>query len=107
MPTFATTPRFERDFKALAPEQRARLRNVVCEEFVPDVDANQWRPGLRIKLVQGVPKVFEMTWALDGRATWQFGAPIRDGVRHVIWRRVGPTASSPTPELAGGVYSSA
>ncbi|MGH3783680.1 MAG: hypothetical protein ACRDRO_24425 [Pseudonocardiaceae bacterium] len=37
------------------------------EEFVPDVDANQWRPGLRIKLVQGLPKVFEMTWRLmDG-----------------------------------------
>lgn len=89
MPTFATTPRFRRDLKALAPEQRARFEKVVREEFVPDVDANQWRPGLRIKRVQSVPKVFEMTWAPDGRATWQFGALIRDGVRHVIWRRVG------------------
>ncbi|MGH3945415.1 MAG: hypothetical protein ACRDSI_10275 [Pseudonocardiaceae bacterium] len=89
MPTFATTPRFRRDHKALAPEQRARFEKVVREEFVPDVDANQWRPGRRVKRVQGVPKVFEMTWAPDGRATWQFGAPIREGVRHVIWRRVG------------------
>lgn len=89
MPTFATTPRFWRDLKALAPEQRARFEKVVREEFVPDVDANQWRSGLRIKRVQSVPKVWEMTWAADGRATWEFGTPIRDGVRHVIWRRVG------------------
>jgi hypothetical protein len=89
MPTFATTPRFRRDLKALAPEQRARFEKVVREEFVPDIEANQWRPGLRIKRVHSVPKVWEMTWAPDGRATWEFGAPIRDGVRHVIWRRVG------------------
>jgi len=82
------TPRFRRDLKALSPEQRARFEKVVCEEFVPDVDANRWRPGLRVKRVQGVSKVFEMTWAPDGRATWEFGAPIRDGVRHMIWRRV-------------------
>jgi hypothetical protein len=89
VPTFATTPRFRRDLKALSPEQLAQFKKVVCEEFVPDVDANRWRPGLRVKRVQGVPKVFEMTWAPDGRATWEFGAPIRDGARHVIWRRVG------------------
>ncbi len=89
MPTFATTPRFRRDLKDLAPEQHTRLEKVVREEFVPDVDANRWRPGLQVKRVQGVAQVWEMTWAPDGRATWQFGAPIQDGVRHVIWRRVG------------------
>jgi hypothetical protein len=89
VPTFAATPRFRRDLKALSSEQLAQFKKVVCEEFVPDVDANRWRPGLRVKRVQGVPKVFEMTWAPDGRATWEFGVPIRDGVRHVIWRRVG------------------
>jgi hypothetical protein len=82
-------PRFRRDFKALSPEQRARFEKVVREEFVPDVDANRWRPGLRVKRVQGVPKVFEMTWAPDGRATGEFGTPIREGVRHLIWLRVG------------------
>jgi hypothetical protein len=39
--------------------------------------------------VQSVPKGWELTWAPDGRAIWEFGTPIRDGVRHVIWRRVG------------------
>jgi hypothetical protein len=30
------------DLKALAPEQRARFEKLIREEFVPDVDANQW-----------------------------------------------------------------
>ncbi|MDQ2883080.1 MAG: hypothetical protein M3Y48_18365 [Actinomycetota bacterium] len=89
MPTFAMTPRFRRDLKALSSEQRARFEKTGREEFVPDVGALRWRPGLRVKRVQGVPKVFEMTWAPDGRATWEFGAPIRDGVQQVIWRRIG------------------
>jgi hypothetical protein len=89
VPTFATTPRFERDYRSLTDEQRARFQKVVREEFVPDVDLGRFRPSLRVKRVQGVPKVFEMTWAPDGRATWEYGAPIRDGVRHVIWRCVG------------------
>ncbi|MGH3975009.1 MAG: hypothetical protein ACRDS9_17015 [Pseudonocardiaceae bacterium] len=59
------------------------------EEFIPDVDTNRWRPGLRIKRVQGIPKMFEMTWAADGRATWEFRTSIRDGVRHMTWRRAG------------------
>ncbi|MER6108587.1 hypothetical protein ACWG5P_11115 [Streptomyces prasinus] len=31
----------------------------------------------------------EMTWAPDGRATWQYGDELREGEPHVIWRRVG------------------
>ncbi|WP_267885298.1 hypothetical protein [Streptomyces sp. NRRL F-5126] len=30
-----------------------------------------------------------MTWAPDGRATWQFGAQVRDDETHIVWRRVG------------------
>lgn len=89
VPTFATTPRFRRDLKALTPERRTRFEKIVCEEFASDVNANLWRSGLRVKRVQSVSKVWELTWAPDGRATWEFGTPIRDGVRHVIWRRVG------------------
>lgn len=31
----------------------------------------------------------EMTWAPDGRATWQYGDEVRPGVTHILWRRVG------------------
>jgi hypothetical protein len=30
-----------------------------------------------------------MTWADDGRATFQFGDSVVEGEPHVIWRRVG------------------
>jgi hypothetical protein len=68
VPTFATTPRFGRDFSRLTAEQRERLGKVVLAEFVPDADASRFRPGLRVKGVPGAPGVYEMTWAPDGRA---------------------------------------
>jgi len=33
--------------------------------------------------------VFEMTWADDGRATFQYSDAVVEGETHVIWRRVG------------------
>ncbi|MGH3777069.1 MAG: hypothetical protein ACRDRR_15295 [Pseudonocardiaceae bacterium] len=42
-----------------------------------------------MKSVQGWPGVWEMTWAPDGRATFQYGPARRPGEPHVIWRRVG------------------
>jgi hypothetical protein len=48
-----------------------------------------FRPDLRAKGVQGALGVYEMTWAPDGRATWQYGDEVREGEPHVIWRRIG------------------
>jgi hypothetical protein len=92
MPTFATTPRFRRDYARLTAVQQERFRKVVVTEFVPGANAGQFRPGLRVKGVQGAPGVYEMTWAPDGRATWQDGAEQRSGTCHVIWGRVGTHA---------------
>jgi hypothetical protein len=98
VPTFATTPRFRRDYEKLTPAQRERFRKIVITEFVPDADAGQFRPGLRVKRVQGAAGVYEMTWAPDGRATWQYGPEQRDGAPHVIWRRADAHAiSDPGP----------
>jgi hypothetical protein len=30
-----------------------------------------------------------MTWAPDGRATWQYDDEVRAGEPHVLWRRIG------------------
>jgi len=30
-----------------------------------------------------------MTWAGDGRATFEYGEPITEGEPHIVWRRVG------------------
>jgi hypothetical protein len=46
-------------------------------------------PGLRVKRVQGTQGIWEITFAEDGRATFAYGAEVRPGEVHVIWRRVG------------------
>ena len=30
-----------------------------------------------------------MTWAPNGRATFHYGEPIKEGEPHLVWRRVG------------------
>jgi len=63
--------------------------DIAVAKFVNDLDQGQFRPGLRVRGVQGKDGVFEMTWAPDGRATFQYGAPVHEGDPHVIWRRIG------------------
>jgi hypothetical protein len=92
VPTYARTQRFRRDYERLRPEQRRAFRKAV-RAFVADLQAGRpFRPGLRVKRVEGAPGIFEMTWAPDGRATFQYGEPLREGEPHVIWRRVGTHA---------------
>ena len=92
MPTFATEARFRKDYADLTAERQARFEKTVLEQFVPDLQAGRFRPGLRVKRVQTAPGVYEMTWTPDGRATWQYGEEQRPGMPHVIWRRVGTHA---------------
>ncbi|WP_268249646.1 hypothetical protein [Streptomyces cinnamoneus] len=33
--------------------------------------------------------MYELTWAPNGRATWEYGDEKVRGTRHIIWRRVG------------------
>ena len=58
-------------------------------QFVVDLKAGRFRPGLRVKRVQATAGVWEMTWAPDGRATFEYGPELRPGEPHVTWRRVG------------------
>jgi hypothetical protein len=78
VPAFLRPDAFLEDFRRLTPEQQARFRRVVPGRFVPDLAAGAFRPGLRVKRVQSMPGVWEMTWA--------------PGVPHVVWRRVGTHA---------------
>ncbi|MDQ3680372.1 MAG: hypothetical protein M3378_07490 [Actinomycetota bacterium] len=92
MPTFGWLPRFGADFKRLTPAQQAAFLAAVAQ-FVDDLGpGDQFRKGLRVKGVKGAPGVFEMTWAGDGRATFQYGESMRAGEPHVVWRRVGTHA---------------
>lgn len=88
MPTFAWVAGFRSDFDALTSAQQRALLTVVAQ-FVDDLKRGRFRKGLRVKGVKGAKGIFEMTWADDGRATFQYGESVIEGEPHVIWRRIG------------------
>jgi hypothetical protein len=89
VPTFAWLARFGADFDRLSAAQQVAFLAALTQ-FVEDLRAGgRFRKGLRIKGVRGAPRAFEMTWADDGRATFQYGDAVVEGETHVIWRRVG------------------
>ncbi len=89
MPTYAWLERFGKDFDSLSPKMKAVFLAAIGQ-FVEDLDSGKgFRKGLRVKGVKNAPGIFEMTWADDGRATFQYGESVIEGTPHVIWRRVG------------------
>lgn len=92
MPTFDVEPRFPRDYAKLTEDEKLQFA-VAYKRMVTDLRAGQgFRKGLRVKGVQGHPGVFEMTWAGDGRATFEYGVSPHPGDTHIIWRRIGTHA---------------
>ena len=49
----------------------------------------EFRPGLRVKKVQGAQDLYEMTWAPNGRALFGFEDEMLTGKIHVVWERIG------------------
>jgi hypothetical protein len=97
MPTYTKLPRFQKDFDQLSADDQERFRQAV-EKFIEDLKRGRgFRPGLRVRGIQGAPGVFEMTWAPDGRATFEYGDRSRPGDAHVVWRRVGSHAILANP----------
>lgn len=89
MPTFERLRRFNRDYEALSPDRKAQFYEAV-KMFVADLErGRRFRRSLRVKAVQGASGILELTWAADGRATFEFGESVRPGEPHVIWRRIG------------------
>lgn len=89
MPTYETLSHFLRDWKGLSTAQRAAFL-VAVSQFVADLRTGTgFRRGLRVKKMQGRDDVWEMTWAPDGRATFQYGTPVGEGEPHIVWRRIG------------------
>jgi hypothetical protein len=89
VPTFAWLARFGVDFDRLTPAQQAAFLAAV-EQFVADLQSGgHFRKGLRVKGVKGAAGIFEMTWADDARATFQYGDAVVAGQPHVVWRRIG------------------
>jgi hypothetical protein len=90
LPTFARLARFDREFRRLPRElQRALL--AVLPVFIEALRSSppDFPPALRIKRVLGTAGVWEISFAPDGRATFEYGSEIRPGEPHIVWRRVG------------------
>lgn len=87
MSSHARARQFERDWRRLSSSDQDRFR-AAFRKFDSDLAAGRFRPGRRVKGVQGAPGVFEMTWAPDGRATFEYGVSQGAGA-HIVWRRIG------------------
>jgi len=89
MPTHEEWAQFLREFAGLTLQEQTRFLTAV-RKMVTDLRTGKgFRSGLRVKRVQGHADVYEMTWAPDGRATFNYGADRRVGERHIVWRRIG------------------
>jgi hypothetical protein len=88
VPTHAERERFLREYQRLTSEQRRAFLAAV-QMFVAGLVSGGLNPRLRIKRVRGQVGVWELTWAPDGRATFEYGDEVRPGDPHIIWRRVG------------------
>lgn len=89
MPTFERLATFLRDFSGLTPAQREAFLRAVSM-FVGDLrEGTGFRKSLRVKKMEGADGIWELSWAPDGRATFEYGDPVKEGHPHVRWRRVG------------------
>jgi hypothetical protein len=79
MPTYDVFASFWRDWRSLTPQQQLAFMRAL-EQFKADLRSGALRPGLPIKRVQRHPGVWEITWAADGRATFEHGR--RSGASH-------------------------
>jgi mRNA-degrading endonuclease YafQ of YafQ-DinJ toxin-antitoxin module len=88
VPTYQPRPRFLRDYKNLTREQATAWEKAL-DLFIACLRQGKFEQALRIKRVQGYPGVWEMSWAPDGRATFEYGEELRPGETHIVWRRIG------------------
>ena len=88
MPTFDKLGPFLEDYEKLTDVQKTAFLDAI-QKFVEDLRRGSFRKGLRVKRVQRRVGIWEMTWADDGRATFEYGEPVRPGHPHVVWRRIG------------------
>ncbi|MCK9920359.1 hypothetical protein MXD61_00255 [Frankia sp. AgPm24] len=89
MPTYEQVARFMAEYARLTSEQRWAFRRAVAL-FREGLETGQFHPSLGVKGFRSESGVFELRWAKDGRALWEYGDPVpgRDGP-HVRWLRIG------------------
>lgn len=90
MPTFDRLALFKREYRKLTPEQQARFKVAVAKLVAALSRTPAGLPGEPlVNPLAGHHHVYELRFAPDGRATFTFGEPVREGQAHIIWRRIG------------------
>ena len=77
------------EFRDLPAPLRALFLAAVVQLVADFRSGEQPRHSLRVKRVQSMPGVWELSWAADGRATFEYGPERTEGQPHIIWRRIG------------------
>lgn len=88
MPTHKETDRFLAQHDRLTLRERTAFK-VAVRKFVHDLRTQQFRKGLRVKKLKGHPTEWEITWADDGRAVFEYGPSVLPGHPHVVWLHIG------------------
>jgi hypothetical protein len=89
MGTFFGTVGFMRGFRSLSEDMQAKFISA-AKQFSDELDkGNGFSRGLRVKKLQGRNNEWELTYAPDGRAVFQYGPEVRPGVKHVDWLSIG------------------
>ena len=78
-PTYERRRPFLRDFRRLPPPAQQEAFLATVERFVASLASGEFDPALRVKRVQRAADVWEITWAPDGRATFEYGAELHPG----------------------------
>jgi hypothetical protein len=90
VPTFERLARFDREFRRLPREmQQAFLAMLPLFIAALREKPPAFPPSLRVHRVQGSTAVWEVTFAADGRGTFEYGNEVIEGEAHIIWRRIG------------------
>ncbi len=81
MPTYELPDSVYAEYAKLSREQRRAFRRALAR-FIEALcnQPTMFPGGLRVKGVQGHPGVFEMTFVPDGRATFEYAAPLSNRV---------------------------
>ena len=76
------------------PRELQRAFLAMLPVFVAALKENPrvFPPALRVHRVQGERGIWGISFAPDGRATFEYGPEVIAGEAHVIWRRVGTHA---------------
>jgi hypothetical protein len=87
VPTYAATARFRREFKHLSPEAKAAFMAAV-DRFVAGLRSGHFDAALRIHMIDERRRIWSLSFAGGGRATFEYGERTAVGA-HVVWRRIG------------------